>query len=188
MGNLLNGEWDNESTHQEALCYAVASTVGSVVELGGGYYSTPLLHGLCEPHKRQLWTIEGWEPWKERLDHWETNWHHVILDETHAIPEEAEHPGVVFVDHDSGDWAEEMPDGRMKLMRRGGRTRGDAVRAARERDTFLVVVHDTQPEHADFYPGMQEAIDEWTYTRTYRLPAPGAWTTVCSDRRDFRES
>ena len=186
MGQLLNDLWDIESTHQEALCYAVASTTGPIVELGGGYYSTPLLHGLCEPTQRELWTIEGWEPWYENLNCWEAPWHHVIFDDEHRIP--VEHPGVVFVDHDSGDiWLDEWNSmGQRKRLNRAGATRGQAISKAHESETDLVVVHDTQPEHAIFYPGMQEAIDEWRFTRTYKLPSPGAWTTICSDIRDFR--
>jgi len=44
---MIQTDPDGYSTHQVPLISAVHQTLGSVIELGMGHYSTPLLHELC---------------------------------------------------------------------------------------------------------------------------------------------
>ncbi|MFA5036109.1 MAG: hypothetical protein WC479_02940 [Candidatus Izemoplasmatales bacterium] len=53
------------SSHLPVLMEVMKRTTGDVLELGPGVFSTPVLHWLCEKHKRNLLTIES-----------NRNWHH----------------------------------------------------------------------------------------------------------------
>ena len=48
----------SSATHLPVLLAAVAQTKGPVLELGSGFYSTPVLHSVLVPAKRTLLTIE----------------------------------------------------------------------------------------------------------------------------------
>lgn len=51
------------STHLPVLMEVMKRTVGDVLELGPGVFSTPILHWLCEKQKRNLLTIESDLKW-----------------------------------------------------------------------------------------------------------------------------
>jgi hypothetical protein len=53
------------STHLPVLMEVMKRTTGDVLELGPGVFSTPVLHWLCEKHKRNLLTIETDKKWHE---------------------------------------------------------------------------------------------------------------------------
>lgn len=148
-------------THQEALTWAVAKTKGPVVEIAMGWYSTLLLHGMCEGMGRELYSIDPLEEWVAPFRRLESDWHHVILDETLTIP--VSKAGVVFVDHNH------------PIV-----TRAEVIRAARP-IADIVVVHDSEPGKQEAYPGvftcfigMEEAINEYAHRRDWRAIAPFA--------------
>lgn len=88
------------STHQRSLVVSAANTSGPVLELGSGWYSTPLLHELCKPSGRVLFTIDDSEEWVSQFRNLETRSHsikHVPLWED-AVFSEPRY-GLVFVDH-----------------------------------------------------------------------------------------
>lgn len=144
------------SSHIEALAWAVARTTGPVVEMGAGYYSTPLLHGLCEAQGRELWTFEQDPEWMAKVrDTWESDTHHFNKD----FPENFK-PGLMFVD-DASAW------------------RAGNILWAKDHGAELVVCHDTEPAGREVYPGMQEALDGFVFSRRWtNFPAH---TTVVSD-------
>lgn len=145
------------SSHIEALAWAVARTKGPVVEMGAGWYSTPLLHGLCEALGRDLWTFEQDDRWREQVSRaWKSETHHWNED----FPEGFK-PGLVFVDDAAGN-------------------RAGNIEWAREHKAQMVAVHDTEPVGAEGYPGMQEALDKFKYQRVWdHFPAH---TTVVSNK------
>jgi len=122
---------DPAATHLEALVWAVASTSGPVLEVGGGFYSTPVLAGFARAG-RQVWCEESDPSWRAEL---ESRWgEHVSFVEN--APEEPW--AVVLVDH-------RPPEARAEMV---NRHKGRAV----------VVVHDTEPENAAVYPGLADAV------------------------------
>lgn len=155
-------EPDGWSTHQEALVWAATHTFGPMVELGGGFYSTALLHALSDGG-REIVTIEADQAWVEALRAWETAWHRIVWDPAVTFPKTHHLPGLVFVDHDTD------PPGRAA-----------SIRAALAIGAQLVVIHDTQPEVAGEYPGMAEAMAEARYRRDWTHFR--AQTSVISNR------
>lgn len=157
---------DAYATHLEGLAWALAHTTGPVVELGGGWYSTPMLHGFCEAQGRDLYTVEDSEWFLEALkDYWPASWHHYVHDEAYGIP--VSDPGLVFIDA-------------------GTIYRAPLALAAKEARAELVVVHDTEdppvggrPDWGEPYPGMAEALDSFAYRRDFT--AYSERTTVVSD-------
>jgi hypothetical protein len=143
------------SSHLEALAWAVAKTVGPVVEYGGGWYSTPMLHGACEALGRRLYTYETDEHMLQQLTQgWACDWHRVV-DKLGSLPKA---PGLVFVDGTS--------EGRSRALKRSHRAQ-------------LVVVHDTEPQSYDSYPGMHDELGKYKYRRDWTVYP--WWTTVVSN-------
>lgn len=177
---------DGYSSHNEALAYAFARTTGPVVELGAGWYSTPLLHGLCESTGRELFTIEAVPDFLALFRPWMRSWHHLIHDTDMVLPwgwgGDQGSIGLVFVDHD------QYP-GRTDAWH-DGPSRGDSIRSARAA-ADVVVCHDTEPyASASFNPsdnarGQADALSGWKYRRDWRNVEP--WTTAVSDVVDLSE-
>lgn len=87
------------STHFPMLIRAIQETKGTVLELGSGIFSTPLLHWMCFGEKRKLITIENYRHYLEFAEKFSTDWHtveYISPFEQKVIPGEF---GVVFVDH-----------------------------------------------------------------------------------------
>lgn len=169
---------DGYSTHNEALAYAFGMTAGPVVELGAGWYSTPLLHGMCEAAARDLYTVESDAEWLASFRPWMRTWHQLVLDPAMRIPVAS--PGVVFVDHD-------MYPGKPG---HDGPSRGDSIRMARDAGATIVVVHDTEPKTggwdiSDNARGQGDALEGWAYRRDWRALEP--WTAAVSDVHDMRD-
>jgi len=157
---------DPYSTHIGALAWALPLTTGPVVELGGGWYSTPLLHGYCESVGREMWTVEDDDYFMGAVqEYWPAPWHHYVLDPAYGIP--VKEPGLVFIDA-------------------GTIYRAPLVLAAREAEAELVVVHDTEdppvggrPDWGEPYPGMADACAVFKYRRDFNVFSER--TTVLSD-------
>jgi hypothetical protein len=54
---------DLVSSHQRLLIAAALRTTGPILELGCGWYSTPLLHEIAVVGQRYLVTLDSQEPW-----------------------------------------------------------------------------------------------------------------------------
>lgn len=85
-------------SHLPALLACVASTVGPVLELGVGYFSTPQLHAICGASKRFLVSVESDAEWLKyfsdryaSVDHWFKSEKWSLL-----------RYGVAFIDHSPG--------------------------------------------------------------------------------------
>jgi len=99
---------DGYATHAPLLAWAVTHSRGPVLELGAGWYSTPLLHELVAKQGRLLITCESDPEWLKQFAAWHCNDHahvHVPLWDWDELPESLqaaileEHFGLVFVDH-----------------------------------------------------------------------------------------
>lgn len=116
------------------LIKCMGATSGNVVELGAGMFSTPLLHWLCVPYGRQLYTYENDPGWLAvyNLRLFDDDCHHVILvddwDEA-----DLEHPwDVALIDH--------KPAERRKI---------DLLRLANW--AKYIVIHDTDARYEKDY-------------------------------------
>lgn len=143
------------SSHLQALAWALARTTGDIVEYGGGWYSTPMLHGFCEATGRALYTVES-DQWM--ADQLVQGWGGRVGRTAEAI-DAPPAPGLVFID--CGD---------------------PALRAAYlsvSHGAQLVVVHDTEPASEENYPAMHEALAEYKYRRDWTVYP--WWTTAVSN-------
>lgn len=144
------------SSHLEALAWSMAHTTGAVFEYGVGWYSTPLLHGLCEAQGRELWSFEDHAEWLANIDvSWKAPWHHY---NEAGGPD----PGLVFVDDDAHLRAEHV---------------------AAHHAAALVVCHDTEDSSIPGYPGMDLELSKYKFKRVWKLFP--VWTTVVSDWLDL---
>jgi len=76
-GRFNTEEW---GSHQPLLIHTVNTiTEGSVMELGIGDNSTPLLHLLCEKQGRKLYSYEFDEQWYDKYKHYENENHELFL-------------------------------------------------------------------------------------------------------------
>lgn len=178
---------DPYATHQQALITAVARTTGSVLELGAGHYSTPVLSALCGTARRFLVTAEHEENWLAEFKHLEnyrhalqhvTDWatwdewpawagavqaranHVLALDEVEPVKiavPGVRRWGVAFIDH-----------GIAHL-------RGPCIEKLRD-TTEVFVVHDT--EQMKMY-GYDAVLPKFKYAITARTRWP--YTSIVSD-------
>ena len=160
---------DPYSTHQPSLMLAVANTVGPILELGAGHYSTPLLHALSSG-RRRLITADSDSDWLHKFDHLVTPWHTFVIVETDhwqsACWRIAEYGtfSVCFVDH-------APPEARgpaIVLL-------SDAVQ--------VFVCHDSQEAEGD-PNGWRHILASFKYRRDDKRHQPE--TTIVSDAIDVR--
>jgi hypothetical protein len=64
-------------SHVPVILQAMRKTTGDVLELGGGVFSTPILHWLCYLDRRLLVTYENYPDWYDFLKVNESSWHKV---------------------------------------------------------------------------------------------------------------
>ena len=87
------------ASHLSVTMQAVLKTEGSVLELGAGHFSTPVLHWMCAQKKRELVSYDN----QERFLHWshvyECEWHHLYYLEDWDGAEIDRAWDVVLVDH-----------------------------------------------------------------------------------------
>ncbi len=147
-------------THLAPLATAVVNTEGPILELGAGDTSTPLLHALCAPARRNLVTVDTNRAWLERYADLQTDWHRLVHGLENAMAG-ATRWGVVLVDHQPGK-----------------RRAADILHLRSRAQVF--VVHDVEEPDYDYKP----ALAQFRYTYTYNRYA--TWTAVASDVVDVR--
>lgn len=153
-GRYVSDRSERYASHLEALTWAVASTDGPVLELGGGWFSTPMLHGLCEATHRELVTVETNAKMREELQCFASPCHEIVRPGRDGLhPDLVASWSVVFVDHGIA-------------ARRQESIRRYADLADR------IVVHDTQPDVAQMYPGMAEALRGFAHRRDFTRVEP----------------
>jgi len=126
------GGW---GTHMEALTWALPQTVGPIVEMGGGWFSTPILHGYAAATGRELWTVDDPVVYPGSPSHW--------IDEYEAVRRAYERPWHHF---QIGKY--EMPTdvkGGLVLVDQTAWYRIPAAMEAKKAGAGIIVVHDTEP-------------------------------------------
>lgn len=108
-------------------------TVGPVLELGMGIYSTPLLDLLCHEEKRPLISYDDDPEWFAQNKEWESDYHKVnFIDNYDKADIESTHWSVALIDH-------------KPALRRIT----EIARLARSADYLLI--HDSEPECDKFF-------------------------------------
>lgn len=157
---------DQVATHQRLLIGAALRTRGVILELGVGWYSTPLLHEVALTQQRKLITIDNNNDWLKQFNTLRHPLHEIILVGwwgeiwyNHHFMSDA-HFGLVFCDQ--GQPIE----------------REYAIRALIDK-TDVFVMHDTEE---GFAYGYNRTLQMFKYQWTDRANA--AWTTVASNTVD----
>jgi hypothetical protein len=68
-------EMDLVSSHQRSLVCAAMRTTGPILELGVGWYSTPILHEIAVAQQRRLWTYDNNKHWLAQFKNLESEFH-----------------------------------------------------------------------------------------------------------------
>ena len=154
-------EW---SSHLPLLVKVMAISTGSVLEMGTGPFSTPILHWLCFDQNRPLISYDNDRQYLELNKKFEgglhqvkyvANWDEAKIEDTHW--------GLVFIDH--------APPERRHI---------DVARVANTAD--YIVIHDSQ-RHLDPYFHYKKIYGLFKYKYVYRKVKPH--TTVLSNFKDI---
>lgn len=128
------------SSHFPALLWALSHTAGDVLEMGGGLFSTPLLHYFCVPRGRQLVTVDNDQKWLENVCSFEHPLHRLVLTNNWDAADWEQPVGklwdVVFIDHAPREQR------RVDLLRYADRAR-------------FIVIHDTNGRQDRHYHLME---------------------------------
>jgi len=152
------------STHMLTLMRAVRETTGDVCEMGAGFYSTALLHWLCQG--RNVHTYESDPDYHHYATKFQTHTHRAHKTEDFSDVDYGRHYGLVFIDHTS--------DRSANPHKRGE----DAIKFE---NADLIVMHDTEPEHEAHY-GYDKVFPKFRYRYDWKECKP--WTSVVSNTID----
>lgn len=152
-------------SHFPVLAAAVARTTGPVLELGCGWFSTPMLRLLCRhlhPEHPQWRRLESYDTDKD----WAAKFAVPIVKDWTSWQPAEKHYGVAFVDNSPGE-------SRVGLIKR---LKGHAR---------FIIAHDTE---ADIPPsggnyGWAQLNGLFKYAVTFNAFRP--WTTIYSDEEEF---
>ena len=150
-------------SHFPMVALAVQETDCAVLELGAGWWSTPMLHELCRASGRYLLTVETKPDWLALFEQFRSPEHELLLvSEDDAgldrVPIEGRLWGCAFVDHAPGT----------RRVRDIERLRKHAA---------LIVVHDTEEKGYGYEP----LLSSFKHRRDYGVFHPR--TTIVSDMR-----
>ena len=150
-------------SHTPVLSAACHMTSGDILELGAGFGSTPLLHGICAAQNRQIVTLDTTKGWIREFNALKTPWHTFkCVPNFLALPEYGDDWGIAFVDHGIIEQRSRSID-RLKHVP-------------------MVVVHDTD---SDLY-GYEEVLKQFKYRWDYRWA--GSQTSVVSNSIDVSKA
>lgn len=169
---------DNYATHQRFLLKAALRTSGAVLELGCGWYSTPILHEICIAYGRPLVSHDNDPVWLNAIS---PNYKHPLhsfgkLDRV-AWAEDDRHWGLVFVDHGPPP---ELPRNSRGLL--NALDRAQAVLDLMDR-TDVFVLHDTE-EPVRWEYDWDKVLPLFKYQVTDK--GHPVQTTILSNRIDVR--
>lgn len=150
-------------THLPVLLKVVSLTSGPILELGTGFYSTPLLHFMCLPTQRRLVSYDSDEGWIKNFKDCRTDFHQVNFVEDWDALNITGPWDVVFIDHG--------PDNRRKT---------EVSRLANQ--AKYIILHDSDPEN-DYLYKYSEIYSQFTYRFDYTDCKPN--TTVLSNFIDL---
>ena len=166
---------NNDLSYYPILFKALEATKGSIVEMGCGHGSTPLLHDYATDKGRDLLSYETEKEWLEKFEH-TANEHHrfyfVCRQCWDACSNMNPNPSVVFIDHAPGE-----------------RRKVDLLRFHDKAE--IIVIHDTEPKGAGDYQ-VREHFPKFKYcvevmSNTHAPREAGAWATAVSNRIDITE-
>ena len=147
----------NWTTHFIMLIQVLEMSEGSVLEVGGGIFSTPLLHWLCKMQNRKLVTYENDPEYYKVCRGFQSSGHKVRFIENWDDMDFKTHWGMVFIDH--------HPDERRVVDILNFKDKAD-----------YIVIHDTEKETKYGFP---KAWGQFKYRYTWKKSKP--WTTVVSN-------
>lgn len=132
----ISQNYKDAGTHIPTLLKFIPKTEGDVCEMGAGFFSTPILHWLCQG--RRLITYEQDEDYYRLARQFQTYTHKVRKVERWDEVDFDHHYSVVFIDHSIGrkPWEQDLQ-------------RGDDV--LRFTNTDIFILHDTEPKVAHKY-------------------------------------
>lgn len=143
------------------LIKAVQATDGAVMELGGGTFSTPLLHWLCAESGRTLITYESNFEYFRALKNFQSKNHRICFVENWDNIDLNRHYSVVLIDHVAE---------RRKI---------DAVRLKDKAD--YIIIHDTN--EIEYYGYDKEFWDNFKYRYDWKCTIP--FTSIISNFKDI---
>lgn len=93
---------DQVATHQRLLVAAALRTKGPMLELGVGWYSTPILHEIANAQKRMLYTYDNNNDWLRHFKPLQSQYHKLVLTgwwgDAYKVLATREF-GIAFIDH-----------------------------------------------------------------------------------------
>jgi hypothetical protein len=159
------------STHNALLLKVLEVSEGDVLELGGGAFSTPLLHWYCKNKNRRLITYDDDENYYGFEHQFQSKLHSIKLvtswDEVDAV----KHRGLVFIDHGGKKSHDSW---------RGSRRGIDVIRFKDSAD--YIVMHDTEPKFYKDY-GYDAIWEQFKYRFDWKECRP--WTSVVSNHKEL---
>ena len=141
------------ATHQQLLVRTALKTTGTILELGSGWYSTPVLHEIATAMGRRLITVDNDPEWLATFEVMRSDLHELISVSSWDQFKPAEHYGMAFVDHAPGERRS------IEMNRLRGRV-----------DVF--VIHDT--EAAGY--GFEKSLPTFQHIETDKSATP--WTSL----------
>ncbi len=154
------------STHFPMLIKLTERSLGPIAELGGGLFSTPLLHWLCFDNGKEVITYESYKHYYDFVKLFETETHKIIFVKDWDTQEYLDHYGVVFIDHT-------IP----------GRTHTRADDALKFKDKAdFIILHDAGQDSNPKY-GYEKIYPEFKYRHDWTGCIPHV--TVLSNKYDL---
>jgi hypothetical protein len=144
------------------LIKVLQNSEGPVMELGGGPFSTPLLHWLCKMQGRKMVTYESDPQYYQLCRGFQSSYHKVRFvseDNWDSIP--LENWGVIFIDH--------HPDERRVI---------DLIKFKDHAD--YIIMHDTEKEEKY---GLKKAYPLFKQIHVWDGCKP--WTSVFSNKKEL---
>lgn len=103
------------STHFPMLIKTVQNTTGTVIELGSGMFSTPLLHWLLFDTGRKLISYESYQHYLDFANKFRSPMHEVKFVKDWATEPFTERYSVVFIDHSISKRAHSRGDDALRF-------------------------------------------------------------------------
>ena len=152
----------NYTTHMSVLVKVLQMSEGTVIECGGGIFSTPLLHWLCKEMNRELITYEQDPTYYAFERTFQSRQHRIRFVENWDEISIPKHVGMVFIDH-------HPPERRM-------------IETLRFKDSAdFIVIHDTERESRSY--NLPEVFEQFKYRYDWKECRPH--TSVVSNFHDL---
>lgn len=153
-------------SHLPMLLKLLSITDGPVLEMGGGWVSTPVLHWCCVPRRRTLLTLDNDPACYEMLRQYDDSYHTIALVEDWDQADiEREFWDIAFIDHAPAE-----------------RRKEDIRRLANQAE--YVVVHDTDDRQVRKHYHYEDIWALYRYRYDYKGALPS--TTVLSNFTELK--